>query len=277
MSSSVKEPPLRPEDRGHAQNVEIHGALFEGAPRGTDVVQRALGDCFFLASLASLAQRRPEDVEAAIRRQPGGTFAVRLFHRDRAAGALLPREVVVDDLLPEAHGQPLHAAVRAGRGLWVALFEKAYALQRGGYGVIDRGGAAVAAIESLTGRSAHTLWLDRDPDQVWAALDEAIADRRLTLASTWTDDEARAALQSRPARATARPYDPATFTYERRGLVPGHQYSLWALHGAGEARAVQLRNPWAYREPAGDGKDDGIFTVPYQELLDLFANTTLGG
>ena len=33
---------------------------------------------------------------------------------------------------------------------------------------------------------------------------------------------------------------------------------------------VQLRNPWGESEPAGDGKDDGIFYLPMDKFQKLY-------
>jgi hypothetical protein len=274
-----KEPALPAQDRGRAHLVDEHGPLFAGHPLGAEVKQTTLGDCFFVASLASLAERRPEEVRAAIRERGDGTFAVRLFRRDPATHALGEHEVVVDAALPEAHGQPIGATTVSGRGLWVALFEKAYAVLRGGYSVLDRGGEASVAVEALTGRPAHTTWLENaEPDAVWEALRSAVEERRITVAMTWSNQDARAMLGRKHARGgvAVREYDPATFTYERRGLLDGHEYSVWGIAGEGGGRTVSLRNPWAHYEPHADGKDDGIFSFPFDALMTVFACVTVG-
>ncbi len=94
-------PALPRRDRGEAEGVGLRGPVFSGPPRGTEVEQNTLGDCFLLAPLASLAERRPEQVHAAIQARGGGKFAVRLFQKDEATGALAPHEVVVDPRIPE--------------------------------------------------------------------------------------------------------------------------------------------------------------------------------
>jgi hypothetical protein len=279
-SPPENEPALPREDRRKAHEVMERGPVFGPEVSGDQVEQNALGDCFFLAPLASLAQRRPDEVRAAIQARGDGTFAVRLFHRDRATGALAPHEVVVDALIPEEHGQPIYGTTVHGRGLWVSLFEKAFAVEHGGYDRIDQGGVARLAVEALTGHPAHTTTLEHaQPDAIWEAIEGAIAARRITLASTLTDEGARALLRRRIARGEegARAWDPHTFSYARRGFLAGHEYSVWAISGAGAHRSVTLRNPWADHEKLGDGKDDGILTLPFDELMLIFADVTLGG
>lgn len=275
----VKEPALRPADRPHATLVEDHAALFDGKPLGIEVEQQALGDCFFLATLASLAQRRPEAIEAAIHERAGGTFAVRFFHLDHATGTVAPREVVVDGRIPEEHEHPIYAKSAGGRGLWVSIFEKAFAALRGGFGALDRGGDPVAAIEALTGKLAHTTWLEpKMPDEIWDALHEAVAARQITLAATFTDDQARAMLAHKHAQGkpSLPPEERETFSHAQVGLVAAHEYSVWALSGPGEPRAVTLRNPWAYRAETSL-RGDGIFSLPLHRFTLFFANVCVGG
>jgi len=279
-STPPREPALRPADRGHAAFVAERRVLFDGKPLGTQVKQQVLGDCFFLASLASFAQRRSAEVEAAIEERASGKFAVRLYRFDRSTKAATPREVIVDHEIPEAHGHPLYATTASGSGLWVSVFEKAYAEVRGGFSGLDRGGDPAAAIEALTGREAHTTWIGDarlTPDDIWEALERGIAAHQITLASTFTENDARSALARENAAGEARvsAHERETFDYHRLGLVPAHEYSVWGLAGDGDERAVTLRNPWARR--TNHSEDDGIFTLPFRELTRVFADITVGG
>jgi hypothetical protein len=52
---------------------------------------------------------------------------------------------------------------------------------------------------------------------------------------------------------------------------------VWALHEEPGHRRVVLRNPWAHGEPRGDGKDDGIFEMPIEDVMLLFEVLTVGG
>jgi hypothetical protein len=284
MASSHDDPTHEPapmrKDR-NAEEVEAHGPVFEGRPRGTEVEQQTLGDCFFLASLASFADRRPDEVREALQARGDGTFAVRLFRKDHATGTLTPEIVVVDAKLPEEHGAPIYAAAVNGRARWVSLFEKAYAVLRRGYSHLD-GGSASTAVEALTGHPAHTTPLEHaHPDAIWEVLERAIAEKRVTVAQTYGDEDARAMLQRRRDRgeAAAHRYDAHRFTYVRHGLVDGHDYSVWGISSTGRHRAVRLRNPWAHFEPKGEGhaKDDGIFTMPFDDWMLLYVYLTVGG
>jgi hypothetical protein len=273
------EPHLTPEYDGHAAYAPAQGPVFAGPPRGTEVQQQQLGDCFFLAALASFAQRRPEALRAAVREREHDV-TVRLYRHDHATGTFIAEEITVDRALPEERGAPIYATSTGGRALWVSFFEKAYAAHLGSYGALDHGGIASFAMQVLTGAPAHATMLAHAPaEAIWSLLEGAIAARKLTTASTFEAADARKTLAKKQAAgdAAAHAYHAETFTYERHGLVDGHDYTVWALHGAHGDRALTLRNPWAFFEPGHDGHDDGLFTLPFDAFRTLFANVYVGG
>jgi hypothetical protein len=77
----------------------------------------------------------------------------------------------------------------------------------------------------------------------------------------------------------AHTYDPATFDYKDRGLVADHEYTVWGVQGAKADRAIVLRNPWGHFEPRGegDGKDDGIFALPFDRFMIELETASIGG
>lgn len=108
--------------------------LFEGSisPDGIspgDVQQRALGDCYFLAALASVAQQHPEVIWDAIKDNGDGTYTV-TFYQDGK-----PVQITVDNEFPvreDSNGNPTAQPVYANTGsspqeLWPMIMEKAYA------------------------------------------------------------------------------------------------------------------------------------------------------
>jgi calpain-15 len=259
--------------------------LYRGEPKGTDVEQRRLGDCFFLSSLASLAQRRPRAIEEAIARRADGTYTVR-FYRKAPAGGFEPYVVDIDGALPEVHGEALYARFPRGGELWVPLLEKAYAEHLGSYKVLDRGGVSTTAMEALTGQPAHAIWLDleADADKVWQRIHDAVHAGKLTTAATFDQSDLRKVLAKKikAGKLPAHAYDPATFDYKDHGLVGDHEYTLWGVEGprdGGAHRAIVLRNPWGHFEPRGDGdgKDDGIFALPFDRFMVELETASIGG
>lgn len=141
-----------------------------------DINQGEIGNCYFLAALAGVAEQRPELIKNAIEGPlADGTYNVRLFsstswdesEKNRPVTVnVSPSFVVYGNL--ENHAFPEHAAQFDGRNayardsdrdeqgnmeLWVKLIEKAQAQLYGGWEMVDggRGGWPSLAIEVLTG------------------------------------------------------------------------------------------------------------------------------
>jgi Calpain family cysteine protease len=107
----------------------VQGSLFQNGVAYTDISQGAVGDCYFMAALGSVALRNPSMIESMFIDNGDNTFTVRFF--DDASTA---QYVTVDRFLPtiDAAGDRLYASFgtdndNATNELWVALAEKAYA------------------------------------------------------------------------------------------------------------------------------------------------------
>ena len=100
----------------------------------TDVVQGNLGDCYFLAGLAAVADDTPHAIRQSVVDFHDGTYGVRFgnnFYR-------------VDSDLPVASSTsrtPSYAKLGANNSMWVAIMEKAFAHYR-------KGSNSYASIES---------------------------------------------------------------------------------------------------------------------------------
>jgi hypothetical protein len=111
------------------RNMSDHPAFANG-PQYTDAVQGALGDCWLIAAISSIAYQRPDIIQSSMVTPLGdGTYAVRFYKN------YLPYDVRVDTMLPGA-GYPTQLLYanqspglpeNGGGELWVPLVEKAYA------------------------------------------------------------------------------------------------------------------------------------------------------
>jgi len=133
-----------------------------------DVVQGGLGDCYFLATLASAAHEQQSFIENMFIDNLDGTFTVRFFNNGVAD------YVTVDRYLPtNSNGSFIYAGQEGGflynnshNELWVALAEKAYAQineqewigrrdNTNSYAAIE-GGWMAPVIEQITGETAFS-------------------------------------------------------------------------------------------------------------------------
>jgi Calpain family cysteine protease len=247
-----------------------HGPLFDHDVSARDVGQGNLGDCFFLASIAAVAQRRPDLVRRAIHDNGDDTYTVHFKDR-HADGSVHDVPVTVDDLLPMKGTHPAFAEGRAGdrRGpeIWPAILEKAYAVYRGGYQVLDRGGSAAHALEALTGAPCdHFDVHDLHEDEVWQRLADATRAGRPMVSGT----------------TTAKGLRRATEEKDDGGFFEEHDYTLLGVEERAEGRFVKLRNPWGDRSPHLPGverraEDDGVFEIPFALYEKAFSDVTISG
>jgi hypothetical protein len=128
--------------------------LFDGGVEPNDIDQGQLGDCWFLCSVASVAEfpgkiqdmfTHPVSIERAQQERACGAYCV-TFNKHG-----LWHVVFTDDYLPCVGNIPCFAKnVQQPDELWVALLEKAYAKLNGSYAAIT-GGDALHALTDLTG------------------------------------------------------------------------------------------------------------------------------
>ena len=110
----------------------VSGSLFQNGPSADDVYQGAVGDCYYVATLASIAQEKPDYIQNMFTDNGDNTFTVRFYNNGVNNG--VADYVTVDRYLPTySSGNAVYAGWGGGsytstsNELWVALVEKAYA------------------------------------------------------------------------------------------------------------------------------------------------------
>lgn len=215
--------------------------VIRGAPRSDDIQQGALGDCWFLSSLAALAEFQggrfihallPDQNELS----PAGAYTVRL-----CLGGCW-RGVLIDDRLPCVGGQMAYCVTKRLQ-LWASLVEKGFAKVCGTYECTG-GGEAGEALEMLTGWPCTLLVHGRagfDPDVLWATLCSSRDAEFLMICST------------KNVRSSS--------------LEPNHVYSLMDVYDItspvkGDTRLLKIRNPNAKSKWNGDWSDGSYLWTP---------------
>lgn len=147
-----KDNPNYDPDRGSATDTVIEGPLFRDGVSPTDVEQGSLNDCWFIASMQSVAANDPDVITRNIKDNGDGTYDVTLY-RDGE-----PVTYRVDASVP-AHGQdPVFAdnASSDERELWPILYEKAMAQHMGGSWDDMDFDTAAQGLEAITGRDVDS-------------------------------------------------------------------------------------------------------------------------
>lgn len=207
--------------RNRIRNAET--TLYSDGISSRCVRQEQLGDCYFLAAVASLADANPQAIRDMIQDNGDGTYTVTFPGHD---------PVTVDRPTDAELGR--YADGR--RGLWVPVLEKGYAAMRrrddlvttsGGRRNIE-GDSDAQGIQDVTGHGSTT---------------------RYTLANGnegLRDDIRTAISEGRIVTAGIRPL----LWGDRDGLPGGHAYSVLGVDADGN---IRVRNPWGTGGPNGDG------------------------
>ncbi|XP_063040696.1 calpain-8-like [Engraulis encrasicolus] len=211
--------------------------ILDGVSR-FDLKQGNLGNCWFLASLASLT------FQHEIRNQiiPDG----QTFHKDYA-GIFRFRfwrfgkwvDVVVDDKLPTIDGSLIFVHSTDPNEFWAALMEKAYAKVCGSYADMNAGSVSEALMD-FTGGVHMSFDLREPPADLWDILLRAAKSKSLIACGT------------KPGKTAANTVLP-------NGIVEGHAYAvtgiMQVLSNNQPVRLVRLFNPWGHGEWNGDWSD----------------------
>ncbi|MBL8933052.1 MAG: hypothetical protein JNM69_00775 [Archangium sp.] len=256
----LPDPQVAKKHRDVATWVPTQGTAIKNGVSPDDALQGSLGNCYLVSGLSSLANVQPDVIRNAIRENADGTYTVK-FHKDSFLG-LFTRgqkelEITVDGDMPTKDGKtPLYAHGRDVGELWPLIIEKAYAKLDGGYQRVGVGGSPVTIWQALTGKSgAMTANAVEGEGSLFRKMKNALDEKRPVAAST----------------------APFLRDYEGTGLAKGHVYAVLGVSEKDGQKFVQLRNPWGHGEPAGDGKDDGQFSMPLAEFKKQFAFTYFGG
>lgn len=226
------------------------GTLFDSNPSYLDQKQGALGDCYLIAALGSIAYVNPEAIRNMFIDNNDGTFTVRFYGGKYGMfmnpdGTLsdgfavgtsgVADYVTVDRRLPSYNSgsfiySNLGASVRSpSNRLWIALAEKAYAQWnetglsgRNGtntYAAIEGGWMATVAAQVL-GRNSTTYMFSNTPKQV--LINALNSGRSVTLGTKSSGMGA--------------------------GLVEGHAYMVRAYNASNDT--FSLFNPWGVSHPS---------------------------
>jgi len=211
--------------------------LFVDGPQYDDIRQGALGDCYYLAVLASMSDTDPNLIRQAITDLGDGTYAVRYYR----GGA----EVY---LRLDAHMPSAYAALTPDGETWVMLMEKAYAFFRYGsncYSSIE-GGWMSTVVGELTGASSQTQWTGGSATLLASTISTNLAaGHSLTLGS---------------------------YSNAASPVVGGHAYMIKSIEGVGDAAYVTVYNPWGVDGRSYDGNyNDGLLRLSMAQIQACFS------
>ncbi|CAF1331092.1 unnamed protein product, partial [Didymodactylos carnosus] len=219
-----------------AENVRTQWTVFRD-PKPNDVLQGALGDCWFITALSVLAEKPKYLKEVLITQEynPEGIYYVRLCKDG------MWTQVLVDDRFPCTKFHTLAYSQAQRKQLWVALIEKALAKLNGSYEAIIAGQCCEGQFNNSADKNANynKLW-----EKLLHSRDSGFLMCAMCSNSSIDKEE-----------------------FEKSGLLNTHAYSLQDVKEVNGHRLLRLRNPWGgtYRW-LGDWSDDSSLWTQNPEL-----------
>ncbi|KAM8945407.1 calpain-8-like [Pelodytes ibericus] len=250
--------------------------IIDGATR-QDIRQGALGDCWFLCSIASLTQNKyfmslvvPDN--QSFKNDYAGIFRFKFWQYGEWV------EVVVDDRLPTKSGSLVFLKSLAANEFWSPLLEKAYAKVNGSYESLN-GGLPVEALEDFTGGTAEIYELQNPPNNLFQTIQ-----KRLKAKSLLT--------------CTSVSWSTSYKKITDYNVITNHAYSIIRAeevsYRTGKVQLIRVRNPWGYKEWNGAWSDnapewdridpklkaaldvqcnDGEFWIPFPDFVKVYDGT----
>ncbi len=219
------------------QNFSTHPLFADNGPSADDVQQGYLGDCYFLATLSSVAKTNANVIRQSVVDLGDGTYAVQFNQGSRKV------YVRVDGKLATWGGSSLaYANTGAQSSIWVAIMEKAFAIYRTG----------TASYASTEGG-----WMD-----------EAYSDLGKRSTGNYNSTSGNALLgwiKNELAAGKSVTFGAGNVA-AGASLIGYHAYSVDAvIQDANGNMLLRLRNPWGIDGAGNDGTNDGYVTITAQQ------------
>ena len=250
--------------------------VFEEGISPDDILQGSIGDCYFLSAVGSLCKFSNYIDKLFFTKEKTKEHLYGVFIYLNGSWKL----VLIDDFLPYT-GQRFKKfafSASAGKELWVAFLEKAWAKINGSYAKIGCGGSPTEVFDILT--EAYSEQVSINPyyrDYIWETIYDAEKKGYIMTAGTSVDI--------------------FNLNIEGVGLSAGHAYTVLGVMeidtGKGIEKVVRIRNPYGNGEFNGDWsdyskkwtpelkkkynivqKDDGDFFMGFDDFLTYYI--TLG-
>jgi hypothetical protein len=118
--------------------------VFEGPVSTADIKQGAIGDCYLIAGIYSVAEKNPQLIHNMIKDHGDGNVTVRLFKQNPDTRKLEPQYITMEK-------STLSTDEHAEDSLWVQMIEKAYATLIGSVEAIGKGGKTHDVFQAMLG------------------------------------------------------------------------------------------------------------------------------
>ncbi len=251
----------------------------DGGPSPNDIKQDAFGDCYFVATLAAMAQESPKVIQDAIYYDSGSQqFRVKLYDLKGVCKYIWVTQAELQDNVNRQGGSYVDNTLKYER-VWPAVIETAYAKmfdndpKNGlgeGYAKIANGGWPSDAMMAITGSTGDkvrykyylVLGMPGSVALLGAKISTALTQRKGVTLWSVPEKDSRTLMQKL-----------ANLPITQDGLVDNHVYTVVSLTQLGLDWRVTVRNPWGTNMGVGEGMDTASATL----TISLQSLVTTGG
>eukprot|EP01114_Cavostelium_apophysatum_P007275 TRINITY_DN1929_c0_g1_i1.p1 TRINITY_DN1929_c0_g1~~TRINITY_DN1929_c0_g1_i1.p1 ORF type:complete len:718 (-),score=206.71 TRINITY_DN1929_c0_g1_i1:60-2213(-) len=219
--------------------------LFVDGVEAGDVIQGALGDCYFLGALSVVATRKDLLEPLIVSAHPEyGFYQIKFFKNGDW------QVVTIDDRIPCANNVPMYSRCKDVNEIWVPLIEKAYAKLHRCYEALDSGSIA-AALTDLTGEAT----------QIYNFKDENVK-KMISDGSLW--EELKYFASESFLMGCSFNSDGPTETDNGMGILGNHAYGILDVKQPNSTKVnlMSIRNPWGRLEWNGRYADNASDWTP---------------
>lgn len=270
-----KAPQNNPNEKWMPDNVKwsAKGIFFNAAPEGVDPMQGDLGDCYFIAALASVAWAKPYEIvnRASIWQTDsssdklGNVSHMIIFYDSPKNNNQFntPNEIEVSDSIPvnESDDNIIYAKSADENETWPAVYEKAYAKWRTknntdcpDYLPLAHGWVQDALGQLIGGTTTTVIHSDvKDPKEILKMIQDNCAP--FSAVNIWGRDGHSKRVMN-PMGANSFGGRLTSSEYKQYHLSPSHCYSIlgWDYDEDTKKYYVVLRNPWGWNPVVKDVK-----------------------
>ena len=246
---------------------ELDWDLFgkSGVVSGSQVDQGSLGDCWFLAPLAALADKNPNAIKRMVHDDGDGNYTVTLFVDGKWQAIHVDNTMLIGD-----NGRPQFSGDGDfnDKALWPMLVEKAAIQAYGGDYVALNAGTGAMSMTLFTGNPASTDLIT--PNAVWdkdaiAKYSEASQRDNVIMSAN-----SNLSVDSDPFFIDAK-------VANEKDLVDikfynNHVYQVASIAPNGDVTLVNPHNSFGVEK----GADNDQFTITAEQFQDLFFGVSIG-
>lgn len=249
-----------------------------GVISGSQVDQGNLSNCWFMASLAALADKNPQAIERMVRENGDGTYTVTLFVEGQW------QSIPVDDtMLFGDNGRPRFAGNgdHNDQALWPLLVEKAAISAYGGDYVALAAGTGAMSMKLFTGNPASTdIITPNAPFNKDAIAQYSEASRRddviMTANSNISPDTEPFEIPVARSKFVPDEGGVVTVDGETAKFRNNHVYQVADIDAKGNVTLVDPLNSYGIVNGELGDVDNDLFTITPEQFQGLFMGISIG-